>query len=116
MYYVIDIRDYQLVTSCVKSAALLSCVLSGILGDILVVEFDTSLMVLMWISAAFVWTGFFIGLFIIRKPNKTISISYEKKIFQFRTQIRYLLAAVRLPHVSCMLLLWIIGNAVFSVR
>jgi hypothetical protein len=45
---------------------MMACVLSGILGDLLVVEGGVSLRVLMWISAAFVWAGFIVGLFVIR--------------------------------------------------
>lgn len=46
--------------------------LSGILGDVLVVEFDTSLKVLMWISAAFVWAGFVLGFFVLRPPTSNL--------------------------------------------
>ncbi len=70
VYYVVSIDHYQAATSYIKASALMACVLSGILGDILVVEWDASLLVLMWISAAFVWTGFFVGLFFIRNAHQ----------------------------------------------
>ncbi len=67
-------------TSYIKASALMACVLSGILGDILVVEWDASLLVLMWISAAFVWTGFFVGLFFIRNAHPVNHDKFMMKI------------------------------------
>lgn len=64
-------EDYQFATSTIKAAALLSCLVSGVLGDILVVEFQASLTVLTWISAVFVWAGFLVGLFVIRPATDT---------------------------------------------
>lgn len=69
IYYVVNIEEYQRATSYLKSAALVSCLLSGVLGDILVVFYDTSLRTLMWISAIFVWIGFLWGLYIIRSST-----------------------------------------------
>lgn len=73
VYYVIGMEQYQAATSYIKTAALMACVVSGVLGDILVVEWDISLRVLMWISGVFVWTGFFVGLYVIRSSNNSFS-------------------------------------------
>lgn len=74
IYYVVSVDQYQLATSLVKASALMAFVLSGVLGDILVVLYDTSLQYLMWISAAFVWSGFLVGLFVIRSSNKSMQL------------------------------------------
>ena len=52
----------------------MSCVISGVLGDLLVVEWDISLRVLMWISGVFVWTGFAVGLVVIRSVNQSSTV------------------------------------------
>jgi hypothetical protein len=78
VYYVVRADQYQAATSYIKAAALLSCVLSGILGDILVVEGHTSLRILMWISAAGVWAGFAVGLIALRPTNKASHLSNAK--------------------------------------
>lgn len=64
-------EHYQAATSYIKTAALLSCVVSGVLGDLLVVEWDISLRVLMWISGVFVWSGFLVGLYVIRASKSS---------------------------------------------
>jgi hypothetical protein len=71
IYYVVEVDQYQAATSYVKTAALLSALLSGVLGDLLVVFAHTSLTTLMWLSAGFVWAGFALGLGILRPSNKS---------------------------------------------
>jgi F0F1-type ATP synthase assembly protein I len=70
IYHIVDVEYYQSATSYLKATALLSTLLSGVLGDILVVIFNLSLEVLFWISAVMVLIGFTIGCFVIRKSNK----------------------------------------------
>jgi len=72
IYTVVPLEMYQSTTSYVKTSALLSCILSGVLGDILVTQFDTSLYTLTVISAVFVIAGAFLGFFVIRNPSKTL--------------------------------------------
>lgn len=146
MYYVIPAKDYQFATSAIKAAALISCVLSGILGDILVVEADSSLKVLMWISAAFVWAGFAEGLIVIGlHPAEVIDadtiasntsadvplLTHSKrestylhhntqpsisKVALFAHQLRCLWIALQSRALVTLLAVWIVGNAVFQVR
>lgn len=72
VYYVVPLETYQDATSVIKAAQLVASVLAGILGDALVVKAHASLKTLMWISASFVWTGFAIGLFVIKPSHKKI--------------------------------------------
>lgn len=71
IYYILPSTAYQDATSYIKTSALMSCLLSGILGDILVTQFNTSLRVLMIISAAFVCGGAVIGFFVIKASKKS---------------------------------------------
>lgn len=136
IYYVISTEHYQYATSAIKAAALISCVVSGVLGDILVVKYNTSLTVLMWISAAFVWAGFMMGLFVIRPPRNDFAakgqsshsaplIAFKEdsndhqskqrtKLQIFLHQLQCLRIALQSRTVQTMLLLWVIGNAVFQ--
>eukprot|EP00981_Chlorochromonas_danica_P004888 scaffold978_cov172-Ochromonas_danica.AAC.19 len=57
---------YLSATAYFKASALIACVLSGILGDLLVIEGGMSLRGLMWISAASVWLGFILGLWLLQ--------------------------------------------------
>lgn len=139
VYYVVPTKDYQWATSAIKAAALISCVLSGILGDILVVEGDASLKVLMWISAAFVWAGFAVGLLVIglrpaTETNATVPLLSESskeeasssdqrpvrpsssKVALFAHQLRCLWIVLQSRTVLTLLAVWIVGNAVFQVR
>eukprot|EP01035_Chromulina_nebulosa_P017180 gene17180-22696_t len=61
IYYAVPQSLYTDVTAYVKSSALLASLLSGVLGDLLVTQTNTSLTTLMVISAAFVCTGAFIA-------------------------------------------------------
>ena len=142
VYYVVPTKDYQWATSAIKAAALISCVLAGILGDILVVEVDASLKVLMWISAAFVWAGFAVGLLVIglrpaTETNATVpllsesskeeassgnqrpvrpSSSSSSKVALFAHQLRCLWIVLQSRTVLTLLAVWIVGNGVFQVR
>jgi hypothetical protein len=91
VYYVVSLDDYQAGTSYIKASGLIACVLSGILGDILVFQWQISLRVLMWISGAFVWMGFFVGVFVIESttgfrtdqsatPSKSVSVSLPPSV------------------------------------
>lgn len=60
-------------TSYVKASSLIAFVISGILGDVLVTQANVSIDVLMVISAIFVTSGAFLGLFIIKKSNKSLA-------------------------------------------
>lgn len=69
IYTVVPLEMYQSTTSYVKTSALLSCIISGVLGDILVTQCDTSLYTLTVISAVFVITGAALGFIVIRNPK-----------------------------------------------
>lgn len=75
VYYMVPHVYYTDITSYVKASALLSCVLSGILGDILVTQFESSLSTLMIISAVCVCLGFLIGFFALRPMNIAVKNS-----------------------------------------
>lgn len=145
VYYIISIENYQFATSTIKAAALVSCVVSGVLGDILVVEAKVALTVLMWISAGFVWGGFIVGLFVIRRPNEdnggSSNTSAHKPLIEFEKvedsseqfstthpikslskyqifyqQLQCLYITLQSSTVLAMLSMWVIGNAVFQVH
>lgn len=143
VYYVVPTKEYQYATSAIKAAALISCVLSGILGDMLVVEEDASLKVLMWISAAFVWAGFAVGLLVIglrpatvinTETSATVPLLSESskeeascnghrparpqtsKVALFAHQLRCLWIVLQSRTVLSLLTVWIVGNGVFQVR
>ena len=194
IYYVVDFEHYQIATSYVKATALLAALVSGVLGDLLVVVWDVSLVTLLWISAACVWAGFLYGCFVIKASHKSrrilrvasgpieygqsmkiteeddgddeserltgegmsgnlftnnpfvhreslfertlsnddtkthSSLSYKKKVGErrkifyqqrldlFRHQLAQLLYVLRIESVLAMVLLWVIGNAVYTVR
>lgn len=136
---------YQRVTSWVKAAALTSSVLSGVLGDLLVVEWNTSLDTLMAITAVFICLGFILGLFIIRpvshklfllhqqellktdpnlplneeRPsydsNKPIDSTWTFSLEVFQFQLKFLYHTLHSQVTIVLLTFWIFGNAVFSV-
>ncbi len=145
VYYVVPTKDYQWATSAIKATALIADVLAGILGDILVVEVDASLKVLMWISAAFVWAGFAVGLLVIglrpaaavminTETSATVPLLFESskeeasssdqrpvrpsssKVALFAHQLRCLWIVLQSRTVLTLLAVWIVGNAVFQVR
>ena len=59
-------NTYQAATSCIKTSAFVSHLLSGVLGDVLVTQFDVNIKSLFYISTVFVTIGMIIGLFVIR--------------------------------------------------
>lgn len=77
IYTVVPLEMYQSTTSYVKTSALLSCIVSGVLGDILVTQFDVSLYTLTVISAVFVIAGAVLGFFVIRNPSKSLPLAAD---------------------------------------
>lgn len=143
IYYVVPTVLYTDVTAYVKSSALIASMLAGILGDILVTQFSVGINVLMIISACFVCSGAFIGLFVITdkklyKKNSlnlqensliessiysvvnlanrydTIVLLYREKIRKLKNQIQ-LLSSINDSDLLILILYWIFGNAVFTV-
>ena len=66
VYYAMPSSIYQTATSCIKASAFISHLLSGLLGDILVTQFEVDIKILFYISTVFVTFGMIIGLYIIR--------------------------------------------------
>lgn len=132
VYYVVPPALYQDATSYIKASALIAFVVSGILGDILVTQANTSLTVLMLISAAFVTSGAALGLFVIRPPKKmflrtfglAVVDSHDKgktlhlatRLQIFRRQLQFLRYALRSHVFNALLAWWIFGNAAFTVH
>ena len=73
IYYMVPHSYYTDVTSYVKASALLSCVVSGVLGDVLVTQYNTTISTLMVISAICVCFGFLIGLAALRPAANNFS-------------------------------------------
>ena len=69
IYSVVSVSSYQRFTSYLKTSGLVSHVLSGIIGDVLVTQFYASLDVLMVISAVSVLVGAVVGFVILRSPQ-----------------------------------------------
>ena len=69
IYSVVSVSSYQRFTSYLRMSGLVSHVLSGIIGDVLVTQFYASLDVLMVISAVSVLAGAVVGLVILRSPQ-----------------------------------------------
>lgn len=158
VYYAVHPDHYQRATSYLKATALSSCVISGILGDLLVVLQGTSIRLLMWISAVSVWIGFVVGLGILRSQaassrqldysaltqelsvedprlkiwsdetatqrqtlldirgaSPRLNLTTAETMQNFRMQLECLRHALHDGPTSCMLALWVMGNAVFTV-
>ena len=69
IYSVVSVSSYQRFTSYLRTSGLVSHVLSGIIGDVLVTQFYALLDVLMIISAVSVLVGAVVGLVILRSPQ-----------------------------------------------
>ena len=130
LYYAVSITSYTKVTSYVKASGLVACILSGVLGDILVTQANSSLNLLMIISAISVCIGFVVGIFTIKEQSKEL-INSEKLPFDykipnhisnristiklFRKQLMLLKYSLSDKYLKMLLMYWIFGNAVYSI-
>lgn len=118
IYYAVPVTLYTQTTSYVKTVYFLSCVLSGILGDILVTQFSCSIDILMIISAISVSVGAVVGIFVIRPVNSTFttsSSSLRDRMRKVKMQLVYLAHIWHSNDIFALVIYWIFGNAVFMV-
>lgn len=71
VFYAVSKEHFQVAMSSTRSAALVSSLVASVLGDLLVVEGDTALTTLQWISAVCVCLGALLGVLIIQPSAKT---------------------------------------------
>jgi hypothetical protein len=120
VYYAVPLQHYTSATSYVKASAFVASLLSGFLGDILVVLFNYSIDTLMVISAVFVCIGVFIGLFVIsavsESSTKSTKLTMADKVRIMKRQLYYIVGIFDNKETFYLVLCWLFGNAVFTVR
>lgn len=104
--------------SYTRASQLLSTMVSGILGDILVIQFDVDLTALFYISAVSVTAGIVIGYFsIIRLQGETRSIEEGRTWYEYTAVCydQYVLMKNSLSsiYILTFTIWWIVGNAIW---
>jgi hypothetical protein len=140
IYYIVPPEYFLKATSFTKASALMSFVISGVVGDVLVTQYQVSLEILNIISTIFVCMGVLLGLFVINdslkfNKNEKINISknydevnnnnnnnnsvdsstFKNSIFKHKKQIIYLKQSLNSIFMSSLLIYWLIGNSIYVI-